>query len=208
MKALGHHSRSEAKGMSLLEILVVLGIVGLLAALILPSFSGTQNSLKIRNAASAVTDQLRLGRQLAVTRSQPVTVVVFQTQPAEGLRWAGIQLAAESVLDLYDDSDETALGLVVAGRPVVLPVPMQFHGNSGNSSLLSLPDNPRLVGLSPPVHSAKSFTFFPDGSTSLDPTRVWTLTIAAESEEGKITPDNFASIIVDPVSGRFRTYQP
>jgi uncharacterized protein (TIGR02596 family) len=208
MKAVAHHLWDQPKGMSLLELLVVIGIMGLLVAVTLPSLSGTQNSLKIHNATSAVTDQLRLARQLAVARSKPITVVVFQTQPAEGMRWAGIQLAGENVMNLYSDDDEASVGLVVAGRPVVLPAPMQFHGNAANSSLLSLPNNPRLVGLSPSVYSAKAFTFFPDGSTSLDPTRVWTLTIAAESEEGKSVPDNFASIIVDPVSGRFRTYQP
>jgi prepilin-type N-terminal cleavage/methylation domain-containing protein len=64
MKAIRPTKRSE--GVTLLELLAVLLIAGLLAAIGIPSFNAILKGTALRNAATALTDTLALARQLAI----------------------------------------------------------------------------------------------------------------------------------------------
>ncbi len=68
-------------GFTLLELIVVLFLAGLLAALVVPSFSGTLEATRLRSGAAEVRSVLTLARALAVSGSQARTVAF---EPGKG----------------------------------------------------------------------------------------------------------------------------
>lgn len=63
--------RPATRGFTLLELVIVLFLAGLIAALVVPSFSGTLESSRLRSGASDVRAALTLARTLAVSGSRP-----------------------------------------------------------------------------------------------------------------------------------------
>jgi type II secretion system protein H len=61
-------------GFTLLELIVVLFLAGLVAALVVPSFSGTLDSSRLRSGAAEVRSVLTLARTLAASGSRTRTV--------------------------------------------------------------------------------------------------------------------------------------
>ena len=61
--------RPATRGFTLLELVIVLFLAGLVAALVVPSFSGTLESSRLRSGASDVRAALTLARTLAVSGS-------------------------------------------------------------------------------------------------------------------------------------------
>jgi general secretion pathway protein H len=63
-------------GFTLIEVLVVLVILGLTAALVLARGPARNAGLEARAAASEVAETLRLGRSLAIASDQPAAVML------------------------------------------------------------------------------------------------------------------------------------
>ena len=66
--------KSNSRGLTLIELLVTLVIMGILSMLVIPSFSLLLAKRAVRAAASDVASDLRLARSEAVKRSNFVTV--------------------------------------------------------------------------------------------------------------------------------------
>ena len=58
-------SRHDAKGFSLVELVVVLGIFGILAAITVPAMSGYLRSSRLQGAAATLVSDLRYAHSLA-----------------------------------------------------------------------------------------------------------------------------------------------
>jgi type IV fimbrial biogenesis protein FimT len=71
---------SEARGFSLIELLITLTITGIVLAIALPSFGHFRDSMSLKRANAQVLQDVRRARQLAITRRAPV-VVRFGTPP-------------------------------------------------------------------------------------------------------------------------------
>lgn len=71
-----------AGGFTLLELIVVLFLAGLVAALVAPSFSGTLESSRLRSGAAEVRAALTLARTLAASGSR-VRAVAFDVERGE-----------------------------------------------------------------------------------------------------------------------------
>ncbi|TFG60042.1 MAG: type II secretion system protein GspH, partial [Deltaproteobacteria bacterium] len=76
------NTRSAARGFTLLELIVVLFLAGLVAALVAPSFSGTLESSRLRSGAAGVRATLTLARTLAASGSR-LRSVVFDIERGE-----------------------------------------------------------------------------------------------------------------------------
>ena len=74
--------RCRQGGFTLLELIVVLFLAGLVAALVAPSFSGTLESARLRSSAAEVRAALTLARTLAASGSR-VRAVSFDAERGE-----------------------------------------------------------------------------------------------------------------------------
>jgi prepilin-type N-terminal cleavage/methylation domain-containing protein len=63
---------------SLIELLVVVGIITLLMALLVPALNGPLESGRLTQVATVLSGQLSLARQKAVTENRPIIVRIIR----------------------------------------------------------------------------------------------------------------------------------
>ncbi len=66
--------RSAVRGLTLIELMIGLAVMGVLAALAVPSFSGMFNRLRLTGVANEVAADLQYGRSEAVRRRAAVVL--------------------------------------------------------------------------------------------------------------------------------------
>ncbi|MGH7302290.1 MAG: pilus assembly FimT family protein, partial [Candidatus Rokuibacteriota bacterium] len=64
----------SARGFALVELMVVLGIAGALAALVAPTLSSYARTAALQAAARELAASINLGRQIAISRNTTVCV--------------------------------------------------------------------------------------------------------------------------------------
>lgn len=69
--------RGRQSGVTLIEMLIVVGIVGLMAGLTFPSFNAGLDGLRLRSAASTVASALNVAMNTADRRQLPVQVAIL-----------------------------------------------------------------------------------------------------------------------------------
>jgi type II secretion system protein H len=124
------------RGFSLLELILVLAIAGLLAAVVIPSLPGALESARLKGTAGEVRAVFTLARTLAVSESRSRTVIFdfargeygFDAEERKWIMPEGIRLAAVRLGDadkengvvrvrFYPDgsADETEVALSSSG---------------------------------------------------------------------------------------------
>jgi type IV fimbrial biogenesis protein FimT len=64
----------DDSGVSMLEMMIVVVVIGLLAAISLPNFGGTIHKMKFDNEGRDIVSALRYARSAAITLQQPIGV--------------------------------------------------------------------------------------------------------------------------------------
>jgi prepilin-type N-terminal cleavage/methylation domain-containing protein len=72
--------RSSQSGVTLIEILVVVGIIGLMAGLSFPSFTAGLDGLRLRSASTTVASALNIAINTADRRQLPVQLSIQPSQ--------------------------------------------------------------------------------------------------------------------------------
>lgn len=188
---------SAVIGFSLLELLIVIGIMGLLAAVAIPAISGTQGAMQLTKAASLVQDHLQLARQLAITRNKPVLLNL-----CFGEDEMGSSSLNTLVLTCYDKDGRPE----IIERPIQFPLGLSVSENPTWSSIINTPVV-RVILPSGKEVNGRAIRFEPSGSTSLAASGKWHLTVY--SHQKTPSPEaNFVTLSIDPVTGRVFAYQP
>jgi type IV fimbrial biogenesis protein FimT len=117
MLTLRHNS-----GVSLIEIMIALALLGILMALGAPSFSTFMKNAQIRDAASAVQNGLQVARTEAIKRNEVVTF----DMPGPSTSWT-VQ-SASTMIETFDAATGNSTVEVSVPSPATLPVSISFNG--------------------------------------------------------------------------------
>lgn len=180
------------RGFTLIEMLFVISVIALLGALSMPAFNSIKRSTDLQSGASRIMDQLALARQSARTLNHAVEVRFYAGTNADC-----------TALRLYVQPEGSA-AMVPMERKLTLPQTVVIAGNSTYTTLFSSGS----VSKDEDGNDYKSFRFNPDGTVDLPAgSTAITLMLAVESSAGAL-PANYATIVVDPVTGRLRYFRP
>lgn len=213
-------------GFSLIEMLIVLGVVGLLLAFAAPNLFSLINASTLTGEGTLLENQLTLAQQEAMARSADVEVRFFKlsdesaAQVEEAFR--GYQLFQ------YDATGKMVpISSFFRIRPPAviherLSTLVQENMNVERKQRKFGFDSPRAGTVEAPSGKGGSmqtteyvaFRFRPDGSTDL-PVRAgedndtWYVTLVqGEGASSSRTPDNFVCIQVNPYNGQIAQFRP
>ena len=97
--------RKRSNGFNLVELVVVIAIIGILAAIAVPSFTNTVTSMRTKAAASDLYMALIKARSEAVKRNAKVTLAVV-----DGKGWKVYpSAAADSILESHTVSGDVSI---------------------------------------------------------------------------------------------------
>jgi uncharacterized protein (TIGR02596 family) len=192
-----------SRAFSLLELVLVMALVGFLAALGLSGYASASRATALTTDAERLKETLEEARQTAVTQN---TSVEMRFYASPGLGGGPIVYCA------WQGHEVKADGTVVALSPVVaLNVTVALDATAAHSPLLAAnteqaaadAGDPRLNG------QTRVFHFLSDGSTDLDPSTLWFVTLrAASAADPAHFPANWACVTLDPTTGRVQVYRP
>jgi prepilin-type N-terminal cleavage/methylation domain-containing protein len=143
--------RALVSGFTLIELMVVLAILGLFAAIAVPSFQDTIRASAVWNVSSEFQRVMSVARTEAVKRNVSVTVAPFTTCPngvSSSTNWGcGMQMFV----------DPNGNGMLEGGGSVVMGVNVP-------EQLLSRASSPADVLGTPAGGGVAAFTFGPSGN--------------------------------------------
>lgn len=196
-------ARFQQRGFSLLELLMVMVLLVVLFAFGLSGYNGAVQASALTTSADMVSDAFNEARQGAMAQNTTVEVRIYAVPVP------GHSSPVYSVLQLHWlKADKTT---PPAGRPWILPSSVVIDTMAEHSSLIAAnkqiatpdPTDARLDA------QTRVFHFLPDGSTDLDPTAKWFLTLRAASQSDPAHfPSNWVCVQVDPTTGRGQVYRP
>jgi uncharacterized protein (TIGR02596 family) len=216
--------QAERRGFTLVEMMVVVAITAVLAAIIAPAASTLIRGTDLTRGGQMISDQLGFGRQAALSMNCAVEVRFYQyADPGIPGDVAPGKYHAVQIFQILDSGSAAPLGKVQ-----VLPTSIIIDSGSTLSTTLSSilgsalasPNVPTLVisgtGNIPiprvgTAYNFISFRFQPDGSTNLSPpTGSWFLTLHSITDGDALDspPANFFNLWLDAYNGHIRTFRP
>ncbi|MBI1395083.1 MAG: type II secretion system protein GspH [Betaproteobacteria bacterium] len=126
--------RARQSGVSLIELMIGIILVGLLTALAAPSFRNWIQSSQVRTATDAITNGLQLSRAEAVHRNQPVRFTlptadragwVVEAFDRDTGAWTRVQVRDQSEGTPNARVDASQTTVTFLGNGFVSPLPAQ-----------------------------------------------------------------------------------
>lgn len=197
--------RPGSTAFSLVELLLVVGIVAIILAFLVPAADQALRGSTLAQSGQMVGDQIASARQLAIARNRPVFVRFYKLS-GQGVNGEEAYCAVQS---MEQREDGTLHPLSKVNR---LHENVQISDSATYSTLIA---NARDTGsdtISGQNANYAGFRFLPDGSTDLDPTTPegWFLTLVGRAPSGPQgeTPKNFYTIRINPHTGQTRVFRP
>lgn len=214
-------------GFSLIELMVVLGVVGLLLAMAAPNLFSLISANTLSGEGQVLRNQLTYAQQIAVSKNADVEVRFFYM---EDLSNAGVEQAFRAFQLFQYNQDGVLVPISSFFRiraPVAIHQQLSTLLDSGNGATGE--SNDKKFGFIAPVKGAceapsgeggrlrmtdyVAFRFRPDGSTDL-PFRTggddtWYITLV--QGEGALQtdrPENYLCIQVNPYNGQVSEFRP
>jgi len=130
-----------SRGYTLIEVVVVLAVFAVAAAVVAPAVGRTADSMKARTEVAGVATFLRLAREQAVTRQQPYEVIVDPETRALWLR----RVSPESVGSIQASRHLSALlQIEVEPAPAAQRVVFLPEGSSSGGHMRIVAPGPRV----------------------------------------------------------------
>ena len=206
--------RNAVLGFSLIELLAVLAVLGIVAALTIPSMSSVLRGSALAAAEDELAAELGLARQQAVAGNRDVEVRFYRytDSAAAGTlqdRFQSFQLVA------YDESGKAIPSsrikkisprvVLASDEKLSTLLGASLKKTWGTETKPSLPT----IGTN---YEAYAIRFRPDGSADLTPfpTVPWFLTLhdSAAGDGLKTPPANYATLVIDAVNGHVSRFRP
>lgn len=195
-----HHSSARSGAFSLVELLVVMAVIAILAALLAPAFGSMLEGLRLTSGAGSLTSALRSARQTAISQASRVEFRLFKTDrdsdPASSgyIAYGVYRIGKDGVGVATQRAEFLPTEVAVADSPALSPF---FSAQTGSK------ENVPRFG-----NDYAKITFRSDGSADL-PVDDSALTIVpARHQEDSSLPKNYVILKVTPLTGQVSTFQP
>jgi uncharacterized protein (TIGR02596 family) len=214
---LGHTlpSRCRQSAFSLVEMLAVIGVIGLIAATTTPMLFSTMKANRLTAAGEELVNRISLAQQMAVSRNHEVELRFYHFKDPEDTT-AGDHYRSTLIVEPAPDPEAPTAtaykvlsemsylrgGIVIANDEKLSP-PFAESSRDENT------DTDNYVRTAEAKY--KTVRFFPDGScdlTVITNESYLTLVDAREFENGNAIPNNFFAIQVDHYTSRVTPYRP
>lgn len=202
------HRRAQ-QAFTLLELLVVVGIIAVLTSLTVTSFQGIVGNYHISAAGNLLSDEIQYAQQAAISRNKPVQVRLYRDKEEDTWRTVATVITAQV-------SDTGTTQWLTAPRR--LPGAVVINSDPSRSTFFSVNDSPALDKQTESDQAPAgirgcdyvSVEFQADGSVLPGKLMPWVLMV----HDGRVSPatgavpNNFVAVILDPRTGRSFLRQP
>jgi uncharacterized protein (TIGR02596 family) len=215
---------TRAAGFSLVELIVVIGIIAILAGAVMVAGGPLMRASQLSQGAQMVAEQLQLAHQYAMSKDTNVEVRFYQYAdtslgevPGTYSGTTGGRYRALQIFALHDNLPSVPLGTIQR-----LPKGVCMDSGLTLSSLFANTKTVPWVPATDPQPSIPSVgtqyqcayvQFLGTGGTNLNPQSSWFLTVhyyrvSGSSDNLTTPPNNFFTIQVNPINGHIRTFRP
>lgn len=230
--------RNWRTGFTLIELMIVIGVVALLLALVMPGLLGTLGASKLTQAGDKMAGFLSEAQSRAYGQGRPVEVRFYRVPSAEdGLHEApeGGFFRGGLMLEYFQPGEtDPRNGTAALGKPlavvrqamVVLPEGTAVSENAQMSTLLGDATKPSgkkganevetvmkttrgYESFEPLSEEYRAFVLYPE-TTSLDTESKWHLAVVplADAARPPTAVTNYYTLLIDPVTARLSIYRP
>ncbi len=191
----------KTRAFSLIELLVVMGILILLMTFAIPAFNSITVGSNLNRAGLMIGDEIALARQEAVSKNRDVQVVLYKLPTGTTSAWRGIRLLR---------IDQTPAGMVTnaASRLLQIPEGVLISPDAAYSPLLTSAVNDTVTLPGYGTVQCASFRFRANGSLE---SRISSasnfLTLQSVTATGN-PPANYYTIQVNTLTGKLSVFRP
>ena len=218
-------------GFSLIELLVVMGIIGILTVLSMQGFLAVTRGSSLTAAGQFLRDGLEFARQTAESKNSTVEVRIYQL-PAN----ASSTPTDYRAFQIFLKGGQTTPVYTAVTKITYLPQPIVLSTDATKTTFLNLTYvntggqtvNQPVPGATPPAGAAAVslpvygtnynylyFCYTPSGGTNLPPpppaSNQWFATLVPKNSPliaGNGVPSDFVTVIIDPALGNARLFHP
>lgn len=183
MFRLSSSSPDVRSAFSLVELLVVLAILGIVAAFAVPALDWALRGTNLTRAGQLLGDRIALARQEAVTRSRDVRVGFYEGTDSG---WQAFQ-----IFRIEQDSTGLITEVPITKR-INLPVGVVISGDTALSPLIS----------------NTGFRFRGNGHLERSINSENNFLTLVNSQDAGSPPSNYYTLQIHPLTGKVATYRP
>lgn len=197
---------NSKRAFTLVELLVVMTIMAIIAALVIPAFNGVGVARQVSSGADLIVAQFDLARQRALAENMRIELRFWNlpNETGSGSSWRAVQLFRVDNGQALGKAEKLPAAVVMLESPKFSSLLDTANPNGGAGDIGGLKQR-----------TYKAVRISPDGSVPLDPagsgtSNAWTVTVvpASSAPAGTRPAPNFATVQVDPTTGRTQLYRP